>query len=131
MSGKSIQFNRRKVISVLLAIFMLAMVVTGHITRVSHTTRNVLLAIFMLAMVVTPALAWFDEGEVNGQAARPCRVISNNQALPTLYCTQAMPHHPRPLAQRPLVRPALAKAEQIFIFNQDSTEPMAQSTSDQ
>jgi hypothetical protein len=105
MIGKSIQFNRRNAMSFLLAVVM-------------------------LTLATTPALAWFDEGEVNGQAARPCRVISNGQAAPTVTCHQVMPHHTRPVAEKPLVRPSLAKVEQIFIINQVSTEPLTQSTSD-
>jgi hypothetical protein len=106
MIGQSIQFNRRSAISVLLVVFM-------------------------LTLAVTPALAWFDEGQVQGQAARPCRVISDGQAAHTIYCSQLIPHHPRPVAEQPLVRPAIARAEQMFISNQASTESMAQSTSDQ
>ena len=105
MIGQSIQFNHRKAISFLLAVFM-------------------------LTLAVTPAMAWFDEGEVKGQAARSCHVISDSQEAYTVSCSQVMPHHPRPVAEQPLVRPAIAKAEQMVIFNQTSTEPMAQSTSD-
>jgi len=103
MIGQSIQFNRRSAISVLLAVFM-------------------------LALAITPALAWFDEGQ--GQAARSCHVISDSQAAHTVYCSQLMPHHPRPVVEQPLVRPAIARAEQMFISNQASTEPMAESPSD-
>jgi hypothetical protein len=51
MFSKAIQFKRGKVISMVLAVLM-------------------------LALAATPTLAWFEEGEVKGQAARPCRVIS-------------------------------------------------------
>ena len=97
MIGKSIQFNRRKALSFLLAVLM-------------------------LALAAAPALAWYDEGEVNGQAARSCRVISHGQAASTVYCQQIVPHPARPVAQQTLLRPEVARAEQMFIFNQASTE---------
>jgi hypothetical protein len=106
MIGKSIHFNRRNAVAVLLAVSM-------------------------LVLVTTPALAWFDEGVVKGQAARACRVISDGQAAHTVYCNQVRPHHPRPVAEQPLVRPAIAKAEQMFIFNPATSETMVQFTSDQ
>jgi hypothetical protein len=106
MIGQSIQFNRRNALSFLLAVFM-------------------------LILVATPALAWFDEGDINGQAARPCRVISDGQETPTVYCYQVTPHHPRPVAEQPLVRPAIARAEEGLFFHQAAAEPLVQSPSDQ
>lgn len=90
MFSKGMQFNGRKIVSFLLAVLM-------------------------LTLAVTPALAWFDEGEIDGQAARPCWVIAEGEGAPTVYCSQAMPHHPRPVAEQPLLRPAIARAEQMFV----------------
>ena len=95
MIGQSIQFNRRNALSFLLAIFM-------------------------LTLVATPALAWFDEGDIKGQAARPCRVILEGQEIPTVYCYQVTPHHVRPVAEQPLVRPSIARAEEGLFFNQSA-----------
>jgi uncharacterized protein YfaA (DUF2138 family) len=106
MFSKAIQFKRGKVISMVLAVLM-------------------------LALAATPTLAWFEEGEVKGQAARPCRVISDGQEGDTVYCFQVMSHHPRPVATQPLLRPAIAKAEQMFIANQATSETIVQSTSEQ
>lgn len=106
MFGKSIQLNRRNAMSLLLAVFM-------------------------LTLATTPALAWFDEGEVNGQAAQPCRLISNGPEAPTLTCFQGTPHYPRPVAEQPVVRPSIARAEQGPFFDQFATELLVQSTSDQ
>ena len=38
---------------------------------------SLVLAILLLTTAATPALAWFDEGEVAGQASLPCRVIED------------------------------------------------------
>ena len=105
MIAQSIQFNRRNALSVLLAVFM-------------------------LALMVTPALAWVDEGEVNGQAARPCHLIADGQDASALYCFQSMPQHERPLVEQPLVRPAVARGEQMFIPGQWLADSIALSASD-
>jgi hypothetical protein len=102
MIAKSIQFNRRNALSLLLAVLM-------------------------LTLATTPALAWFDEGG-NGQASQPCRLISDGQAAPTVYCHQVTPHYGRPVAEQPVVRPSIARAEQGPFFDQFATELLVQST---
>ena len=106
MNGKSLQVNRRSVISFLLALLI-------------------------LALAATPALAWFEEGDVNGQRARPCRVITDSSGAHAVYCFEGAPSHPRPVAEQPLVHPAVARAEQMNIFNQAPEEPIAASALDQ
>lgn len=106
MIGKLIQFNRRNAMSFVLAVIM-------------------------LTLVTTPALAWFDEGDVNSQAARPCRVISGSNGAHTVYCFQVVPRHPHPVAKQPLLRPAIARAEQGHFFNQGARENLVRAAANQ
>ena len=103
MIGKSIRFNRRNAMSFLLVVVM-------------------------LTLATTPALAWFDEGDGNGQVVRSCHVISDSRAASTAYCYQVMPHQVRPIAEKPLVRPSIAKAE---LFNRVSPDPLVQASTAQ
>ena len=89
-----------------------------------------LLAVMMVGLATAPALAWFEEGEVNGQAARPCRLIWDDQGVDPLYCFQVTPHQPRPIAEQPVVRPAIARAEQMFMPDQWLGDSLAQFTSE-
>ncbi len=78
---------------------------------------SVLLALLLLALSATPTLAWFDEGDVAGQASRPCRVIEDGTGAYTVYCARSS-HHFSPVVVEAdsLVRPAITKAENIAIF---------------
>ena len=70
----------------------------------------------MLTLSVTPALAWFDEGDVNGYPAKPCRLVSVSTGEYTVYCFDAIPHDNRAMVQvqEPLMHPAVARAEAAF-----------------
>lgn len=75
-----------------------------------------LLAVLAVILAVTPALAWFDEGDVNGQATLPCRVISVREGGRTVICMKLRPDYPRPVvAEQPPLHPAIARAEQMSI----------------
>jgi hypothetical protein len=78
---------------------------------------SVLLALLLLALSATPTLAWFDEGDVAGQASRPCRVIEDGVGGHTVYCAKTS-HHFSPVVveAEPRVRPAIVRAENITIF---------------
>jgi len=75
-----------------------------------------LLATLMLLLAATPALAWFDEGDVAGQASTPCRVVAAGEAGYTVTCFGQARAGFRPLVQRsPLLHPAVARAEEMAI----------------
>jgi hypothetical protein len=91
MSGNYVQFNRRSLISILLAVLM-------------------------LTLAATPALAWFDEGDIEGQAALPCRVISDGQDGHSVVCMKVTRQHQTPVvAEQSLLHPAVARAEQMSV----------------
>jgi len=91
MRGQKVQFNRRSIIF--------------------------LLVVLMLVLSVTPALAWFDQGDVNGLPAEPCRLVSVGTGEYTVYCFDGKPHHNRAIVQHqaPLGHPAVLRAEAPFL----------------
>jgi hypothetical protein len=102
MNGKHIQFNQRSLISLLLAVLM-------------------------LALAATPALAWLDEGKINEQAALPCRVISDGGGEHTVYCAKmTRQHYSRVAAEQPLLRPSIAKAELMSMPDQQLAQTPTQ-----
>ena len=77
---------------------------------------SLLLAVLLLTMAAVPALAWFDEGDTNGQPALPCRVISDGQGGSTVHCMKSVHQFPtRVVAEQPLLHPAVARAEQMSV----------------
>jgi len=75
-----------------------------------------LLATLMLLLAATPALAWFDEGDIAGQAATPCRVVTAGEAGYTVTCFGPVRAVSGPVVQRsPLLHPAVARAEKMSI----------------
>ncbi len=86
----------------------------GYIHLNRWSLLSLLLVLFLLAMTALPALAWFDEG-VDGQRTQPCRVLSNGEGKHLISCGPAM-RRVSTLAtlERPLIHPAVARAEQMF-----------------
>ncbi|MEW5959783.1 MAG: hypothetical protein AB1801_18820 [Chloroflexota bacterium] len=88
---------------------------------------SLLLAVLILTLAATPALAWFDEGDTNGQPALPCRVVSDGQGGSTVHCMKSVPQFPtRVVAEQPLLHPAVARAEQISVPIPQVAEASAQ-----
>ncbi len=84
----------------------------------SRSVIALLLAVLVLTLAATPALAWFDEGDIEGKPVLPCQVISDGAGGHTVYCFKQVHHHTRPVAEQPLLRPSIAKAELMFVADQ-------------
>jgi predicted nucleic acid-binding Zn ribbon protein len=95
-----------------------------------YNRRNIsiiLLVALLLVLATTPALAWWDEGDTAGVAARPCRIISGNGGGVTVTCFDSGPYHNRQLVQQDLpMHPAVARAEEPFQSNRWTTGVLAQ-----
>jgi len=88
----------------------------GNTVKLSQrSVIALLLAALMVTLVATPALAWFDEGDVNGQAAQPCRVILDDAGGHVVYCMKLLPQTRPVVAERPLLHPAIVRAEQMSV----------------
>jgi hypothetical protein len=96
MSGNSVQFNRRSIISLLLAVFV-------------------------VVLAATPALAHFDEVETEKNP--PCWARPDETGRNSVICAKVGSQYPRPLLAKPRVVPLqIARAELMSIAD----EPVAQ-----
>lgn len=87
---------------------------------------SLLIAVWLLAMTAIPALAWFDEG-VDGQPTWSCRAISNGEGLGLISCGQTTQHPTVPVAlKRSSISPGVARAEQMFLRNEQPVQLVAE-----
>ena len=74
-----------------------------------------LLVVFMLALAATPALAWTPVDEENGQPTQFSRVSNESGELTIHYLQTAQPRYSHAVAEKPLLRPNIARAEIMSI----------------
>ena len=88
---------------------------------------TLLLAVFMLALAATPALAWVPEdNDLNGQPVGACRVIFDGAGELTVRYFETTPQrHNRVVAAQPLVHPAVARAELMSVVGEQLAQVSA------
>ena len=100
---------------------------SNYVTLSRRSLISLLLGLLLLILAAAPALAWLDEGDVNGWPAHPCRVVSDGQAGQTVTCMEERPDYSRPpAAEQPLLHPAVARAEQMSMPEVQVAEASAQ-----
>jgi hypothetical protein len=95
--------------------------------QVNHRSLiSLVLALLLLIVAATPALAWFDEGDVAGQASLPCRVISDGTGGHTVYCATARHHSSSQIVKaKPQLRPSIVNAELMVMPGQQVVQMAA------